>query len=304
MKVAICFFISYDNNLIKLQIWKDWIQENKDIINVYFHYDKSKPIKDNWIKKHSLPEEKIANCFYFHMVPAYLRIMNYAFDNDQENTWFVFVTESCVPIVSPSKFRETFFKRNDTSIFAWKKPWWNVYLQSRANLRLLNEDFRLGHDPWFILTRKDVERCCTFPKIKRDIFYLVCKGGLANESLFAVMLRAFNVLDEVINEPSHICNWHKMSSATSPYVFKSGDTEEITFINTAINKNKYAFFLRKIDKDFPDDILKQIISENTLPTIEPKINVWRLLKKFALCFSFGILTYFSLTIFKEISLSS
>ena len=301
MKIALCFFVSYDNNLIKLQIWKDWIEENNDIINVYFHYNKNKPIKNEWVKKHALPEDKIANCSYLHMVPAYLRIMNYAFDNDKENTWFVFLTESCVPIVSPSKFREMFIKRNDTSIFAWKKPWWNVNFHSRANLKLLTEDFRLGHDPWFILTRKDVERCCIFPKLKQDIFYLVCKGGFANESLFAIMLRSFSVLDEVINESSHICNWQIMTSATSPYVFKTGDNEEITFINTAINKNKYAFFLRKIDKSFPDELLRQIIATNTLPDIKQKINPWKLLKKFAVCFSFGLLISFSLSLIKKIS---
>ena len=92
-----------------------------------------------------------------------------------------------------------------------------------------------------------------------------------------------------------------MTSATSPYVFKTGDNEEITFINTAINKNKYAFFLRKIDKNFPDELLRQIIATNTLPDIKQKMNPWKLLKKFAVCFSFGLLISFSLSLIKKIS---
>ena len=43
MKVALCFLISYDHKLKKEKLWIDWIEKNKNIINVYFHYkDKCK----------------------------------------------------------------------------------------------------------------------------------------------------------------------------------------------------------------------------------------------------------------------
>ena len=38
MKVALCFLISGKHEINKESLWKDWIEENKDIINVYFHY--------------------------------------------------------------------------------------------------------------------------------------------------------------------------------------------------------------------------------------------------------------------------
>ena len=38
MKVALCFIISYEHILNKEEIWKTWIESNKDIINVYFYY--------------------------------------------------------------------------------------------------------------------------------------------------------------------------------------------------------------------------------------------------------------------------
>ena len=35
MKIALCFIISYEHILQKEQLWIDWIQPNKDIINGY-----------------------------------------------------------------------------------------------------------------------------------------------------------------------------------------------------------------------------------------------------------------------------
>jgi hypothetical protein len=50
-----------------------------------------------------------------------------------------------------------------------------------------------------------------------------------------------------------------MSSATSPYVFKYGNSTEINFITTFLEKNKYSMFLRKVDATFPDNILLDLI---------------------------------------------
>ena len=38
MKVSLCFIISYNHVLKKEEIWKEWIEYNKDIINIYFYY--------------------------------------------------------------------------------------------------------------------------------------------------------------------------------------------------------------------------------------------------------------------------
>ena len=72
MKACLCFLISYDHILTKEQLWIDWIEPNKDIINVYFHYTDISKIKSEWIKKHLLPKEYLVNTDYLHVVPAYL----------------------------------------------------------------------------------------------------------------------------------------------------------------------------------------------------------------------------------------
>jgi hypothetical protein len=100
----------------------------------------------------------------------------------------------------------------------------------------------------------------------------VCEGGLANESVFAIILHGLKRLENVKNEISHATDWEKMSSPTSPYVFKTGTAEDIQFITTALDKNKYTIFLRKVNSSFPDEILNDFIHRQapatkwTLPT--------------------------------------
>ena len=38
IKVALCFIISGSQILHKEKIWQEWIETNKDIINIYFYY--------------------------------------------------------------------------------------------------------------------------------------------------------------------------------------------------------------------------------------------------------------------------
>jgi len=259
MKIALCFIISYEHVVVKEQIWKEWIEPNRDIINIYFHYKDASLIKSPWIKKHVIPENNVVNTTYYHMIPAYLSLLSYALNADQNNKWFCLLTDSCVPIISPLKFREMFFKYSDYSIFNWKPCWWNVNYHKRANLYLLNNKLHLGNDPWFVLKKEDVLRCFTFSVIKKDMYNTICNGGLANESLFAIILHTFNQLINVKKSPSHVTDWDRMSSATSPHIFKEGNKKDIDFIENFLKHNKYAMFLRKIHKDFPDEILNDFI---------------------------------------------
>ena len=109
MKIALCFIISYDHILNKEDIWKEWIEFNKDIINVYFYYKDYKKIKSNWIREHAIPLKYIHETNYYHVIPAYLSVMSFALSHDIANNWFCMLTDSCCPIISPKRFRYLFF---------------------------------------------------------------------------------------------------------------------------------------------------------------------------------------------------
>lgn len=263
MKIALCFLISYQHVLNKEQLWIDWIKPNQDIINIYFHYKDINLIKSPWIKMYTMPPKLTHNTTYYNVVPAYMAVLTYAYEHDKDNLWFCLLTDSCVPIISPEKFREMFFNHYQASIIKCKPAYWDITIHRRANLRLLSKEYWLANDPWFTLCRDHVQKCRLFIAYKNAIYKQINMGGLANESIFAIILQTFGELQNsmrFINESSTLADWTRMSSPTSPYVFKDASEENINIINNLLKENKYTMFLRKVHKSFPDEVIKSIMN--------------------------------------------
>jgi hypothetical protein len=194
-----------------------------------------------------------------------MSILSYAFNHDKENLWFCLLTDTCVPIISPRKFRQLFFDHYQASIINCKSAYWDITIHRRANLRLLNKEYHLSNDPWFTLCRAHVHKCLIFLVAKHGIYQKVNEGGLANESIFAIILQTFKELTNplsMINESCSIADWSRMSSPTSPYFFKEDNVENINIICKLLKENKYAMFLRKVHRDFPDKALQMIMDKD------------------------------------------
>jgi len=258
-KIALCFIISYDHILNKEAIWREWISHNSDIINVYFYYKDINKIKSSWILKHAIPPENIFPTSYFHVVPAYISLFNYSYTHDKDNEWFCILTDSCCPIVSPTYFRHLFETNMNKSIMSWRQCWWNVQFHKRANLALLPEELRLGNDPWFLLKREHVKLTLGFFKKYPKFVKTICDGGLANESIFSIILKRENVINEVINSSCNVSDWTRMENATSPHLFKLCDSRDVEFIEQSLNNNPYMIFIRKIDQSFPENVLNYYV---------------------------------------------
>ena len=76
MKIALCFLISYDHVIHKEDIWIQWINEIKDIINVYIHYTDYSKIKSSWIRSHILPEKYIWCNAPYNTVDVIVKLYN------------------------------------------------------------------------------------------------------------------------------------------------------------------------------------------------------------------------------------
>jgi hypothetical protein len=272
MKVALCFIISYEHILNKEELWKEWIEPNKDIINVYFYYKDFQKIESEWIKKHCIPPSFIHETSYFYVIPAYVSLMKFALKQDSINQWFCILTDSCCPIISPKRFRYLFYTYFNKSILSWKKAWWNTQFHKRANLALLPEELRLANDPWFVMKRENVLQTLQFANNQQKITSTVCSGGLANESLFAIILYAYKQLNDTICAVSHTTDWSRRTSPTSPHLFKEANELDIKFIDNSLEKDKYVMFIRKIAPEFPDEILRYYIYEHSKKNDE-KLNL-------------------------------
>jgi hypothetical protein len=307
MKVALCFIINYHHILNKEEIWKEWIEYNKDIINVYFYYKDFNKIKSPWIIEHTIPPNYIFETSYYHVIPAYLSLMKFAIQHDSNNQWFCMLTDSCCPIISPRKFKYLFYRNFNKSIFSWKEAWWNIHFDKRSNLALLPEKLRLANTPWFVMKRENVLQCLHFVSSQDKLTKTICNGGLANESLFAIIMYFYRQLDKkkhVISYQTHITDWTRMTSSTSPHLFKDVSKTDLNFIETELDKNKYSMFIRKISPEFPNYLLKHYIYEfskhddNKLVIREPFIFLYNRYKKwifytsmsglFILCYIFII----------------
>ena len=257
MKIALCFIINYEHLLNKEDIWREWIEPNQDIINVYFYYKDFGKIKSKWIRDNAIPREHIYPTSYLHVIPAYMSLMNYAVGADHENKWFVFLTDSCCPIIPAAKFRSMFETHCEKSIIRCRRAWWNTRIHLRANLAKLPYELQLGNDPWFILTRNHVIWCIDFVNKYRNMVKLVCDGGFANESLFAIIL--YKQQASIISEPTHISDWSRMSSRTSPYTFRDVNKNDIQFIDKSLKENEFVMFIRKVAPEYPDNIIMKYL---------------------------------------------
>jgi len=259
MKIALCFIISYNHQLNKEEIWRKWIEPNKDIINIYFYYKDIKKISSPWILKHAVDPSYIRETSYLHVIPAYLSVLSFARKANYKNEWFCIVTESCCPIISPQKFRWLFHHHHSFSIMNWRDAWWNIHLQKRANLLLIPLSLHLANDPYFVLNRVDVNKCLQFTHKNFSLFKTVCDGGLANESLFAIIFYTYKCLNKVIKKVTHLTDWNRMSSPTSPHLFENGSEKDIQFIEKGLKDHNMAMFLRKVSPDFPNEVLNDFI---------------------------------------------
>ena len=244
--MALCFTISYDHVLIKEDVWRKWIEPNLDIINVYIFYKDYSKIKSEWIKDHCIPAKYIRKTSYYHVIPAYVSLLRHGLESDPANQWFCFLTDSCCPIISPTKFRELFLSNSCKSIMKWARADWNVNFHRRANLRLLKANYHLKNDPWFTLAREHAVYCIQTMKSNTRLTDLICSGGLANESLFAILLHK---QPNVVNASSHLTDWTRMTSATSPYIFSRWSNDG-AFILSELKANPYIMFIRKVTAEF------------------------------------------------------
>ena len=96
MKVALCFIISYNHVLNKEAVWRKWIEANKDMFNIYVYYKDINKIQSAWLKNYAIPQKYIYKTSYYHIMPAYISLMNFALLDDTQNQWFCFLTDSCL----------------------------------------------------------------------------------------------------------------------------------------------------------------------------------------------------------------
>lgn len=269
-KVALCFLISYTHDLHQESLWREWIEELRDIVNVYVHYKHYDKIRSPWLRAHAIPLEFTQRTIYENVVPAYFSLLAFSFYHDASNQWFCMLTDTCAPLVTPTEFRRRFAALGDRTIMTVRPAYWNMEMYNRANLSKLAPHLHLANDPWFVMTRSHVETCLSFLKVNHSMYTTVTAGSVANESIFAIILAMRNgSMARLLNAPSNVADWVRPSTASSPHYFYEASDGEMAILRTLIEQHPHCLFGRKFNMAFPATALRQLAQERAPLDLTP-----------------------------------
>lgn len=248
--VAFCFMVTKD--LSKEEIWIKWFEKLNINYNIYVHVSNPNNIKSKWLKKYLIPYN-IKTSWNDHM-KAELTLLEYAL-NKSNDSWFINLSETTIPFVSPSKFEKMFNKYKDKTILDYSKIWWDPRREDRGNVYKFPPKARLGNSEWCCICNEDM-RTINYIWKHTKIIDTIMEHPHADESIFAVSLYIANKFKNTIKARNTLMDWERDLYAPSPYTFVYPYTDyDKNFIKKFLKNNKYVMFMRKVDKSFPDNII-------------------------------------------------
>lgn len=255
MDVAFCFIVTKDLN--KEHIWRKWLEQLSELglkIKIFTHCSNPSQIHSPWLLKTLIPES-IPTQWGFIMKPT-IALFRHALGSQ----WACLKTESCVPIISPKKFIELFNKYKNKTFLSYCKIWWDPKIVTRANLGLIPKEYHWAHQQHVIVCQKDLSGIIKFVDENPILTNTIIKGASADESFIAISIYAFNNFENTMNEITTLVDWPRSPDGNHPYTFTRWSEEDKEVVETLKNKHKFYMFLRKIDTNFPDNILLEFIN--------------------------------------------
>lgn len=248
--VAFLFLVTGD--LVKENIWKEWFSNLKIKYNIYVHCSFPERIKSPWLKQYLIPYS-LKTAWNFHM-EAELTLYKYALQNSN-NAWFINLSETTVPYISPKNFYTLFDTLKTKSLLVYSKPWWKRKFSNRANLNLFKPSDRFGNNEWCVLCNEDV-RTIIYLLDHTQIVNIMMKGPNSDESIFSVCLHIGNKFKNVLNTNTTIIDWIRTTNeGSSPHVFTEWKKKDQDFLKKFVKDNPYSMFLRKVSANFPDSVI-------------------------------------------------
>ena len=264
--VTFCFLVSTD--LTKEHIWREWFDRLQELqfkfaIVVHCSSSNKHKVRSDWLKQHFLPDECMRPTAWGWIVDALMSMHGHAVATCPA-AWYSTHTETCVPMVSPEKFIDTFNRRKQHSLMSYTNAWWTPGrgwpTNKRANLHLLPPAMHLVHSAWCIFCHEDLSQMVGLSKTDKtvgQVLNILVRGHVADESYAAVLLLLINNLKNVINQPTTLVDWKRTKNGNNPHTFVEWTPRDETSVcNIRKNvKNEY-MFMRKVGPAFPDHVLQ------------------------------------------------
>jgi hypothetical protein len=278
MKLALCWQLAGSHQLAHEALWRDWIDgfdaamadaraeqgaaADETSVNTYCQYGNVRgqatydKIRSPWLRSKCIPTQYSRPTSYTHVTESLFSLLLFALRHDEANEWFLLLTETCVPVVRPAEMARRFRSAlGERSIVTAQPAHWDVQMHKRANLRLLPPSLRLANDPWAVYARRHVRQFMDFASDAQTAatFGTIVAGGIANESVFAVVLEVMQERDgpRHVNAASTLSDWARRSSPTSPHVFRDATDVELLALRRLLQLNRHSLVLRKVAASFP-----------------------------------------------------
>lgn len=248
-KIALLFLTRSEPNHPGL--WKTLLNEASHKYNVYIH---SKDAMEDPFFQQCRISKIVPTTWAIH-VKAWQALIQEAVKNP-DNTYFAFVSESCIPLYSLDYIYSVITKDPRTHM-AFARPWWPN--NSPTELQSIPAKYRHGNAEWMVLNRKHAELVAN----DRAIIRIVSRHTQDQESYFSTFFAISDALVEnICNHSYTYVDWaHAINNGASPHHFS-----EVNAFNDALINDAYsigALFARKFTKEYPEMHLLQMIRDHT-----------------------------------------
>ncbi len=244
-KVALLFLTR--NGVNHPNLWKELLTQHADQFNIYLY--SGTPLTDLFFEQFRV--KKYIPTSWGNHVQAWQLLLQEAYAN-KENYKFVYLSESCVPIVSLDRIYQT-LTQDDQSYMDFKSPWWPD--DSIREVLEIPPEHRWGNGEWVTLNRRHAEM------IVKDntVIHIVTKHLLDIESYPSSLFSINQCLHEVTCYGMTYVNWSlPEGNGAHPYHFK----EENDFNwNMLLEAKKQGYlFARKFTTTYPESAIFTLIN--------------------------------------------
>lgn len=247
-KVALLFLTREELNHPRL--WQELLEDCPDRFSVYIH--SMAPLQDTFFAPYRIPQI-VPTTWSIH-AKAWQILLQEAL-KDPENQRFVFLSESCIPLYRLGEIYDVLID-DPRSHMAFARPWWQK--TSRRELQEVEEEFRFGNNEWMILNRRHAEIIAQDNMLIR----IASRHSNDQESYFASLLAIHDCLHEVCNHSFTYVNWKNATNkGASPWCFEEPSAFNDGLLDTAYTRS--ALFARKFAKTYPEDVLLNMIMDNS-----------------------------------------
>lgn len=240
-KIAFLFLTRKDHYCE--DIWNIFFQGiPKNWYNIYNHY-KNLPSQD-FLRENCIKNVIPTQWAHISLVKATILLLKSAYQ-DNENYFFILVSDSCIPLLSFLELKKILLKIN-RPIFHYKHLTNKLSRYNKLHPFIKNKlnfaNFYSQHQ-WMILTRPYV-----FHVLKNNLVNFFSLVDVPDEHYFISLFYILGKHKEILNKRVTFCNWN--NTILHPKVYDKLGDKEVLYL-----RNQGFLFLRKISPKFKINFL-------------------------------------------------